>query len=87
MQPLASSEIGDDIWITHILASGFLAVEIYLLAVKRSRSPKQESDGGTLRLVWILIGGGCLVVSCSRRRYFFCAGPIVGRSFSWRVCC
>jgi protein-S-isoprenylcysteine O-methyltransferase len=48
-------------WISHILAFGFLLVELYLLAVKRSRDPKQESDRGTLRLVWILIGGGCLV--------------------------
>jgi protein-S-isoprenylcysteine O-methyltransferase len=47
-------------WITHILASGFLLVEIYLLAVKRSRDPKQQSDRGTLRIVWILIGSGCL---------------------------
>jgi protein-S-isoprenylcysteine O-methyltransferase len=48
-------------WISHILASGFLLVEIYLLAVKRSRDPKQASDRGTLRLVWMLIGCGCLV--------------------------
>ncbi len=48
-------------WVTHILASGFLLVEIYLLAVRRCRDPKQETDRGTLRLVWILIGCGCLV--------------------------
>jgi protein-S-isoprenylcysteine O-methyltransferase len=47
-------------WITHILAAGFLLVEIYLLAVRRCHDPKQQSDRGTLRLVWILIGSGCL---------------------------
>jgi protein-S-isoprenylcysteine O-methyltransferase Ste14 len=48
-------------WITHILAFGFLLLEIYLLAFRRCRDPKQPSDRGTLRLVWILIGGGFLV--------------------------
>ena len=47
-------------WITHFLSVGFLLLEIYLLAVRRSRDPKQQSDRGTLRLVWILIAGGCL---------------------------
>jgi protein-S-isoprenylcysteine O-methyltransferase len=47
-------------WITHLLAAGFLLLEIYLLAVRRCRDPKQQSDRGTLRLVWILIGCGCL---------------------------
>jgi protein-S-isoprenylcysteine O-methyltransferase len=60
-------------WITHSLAAGFLLVEIYLLAVRRCRDPEQQSDRGTLRLVWILIGCGCLAgfvlapkVSCLR---------------------
>jgi len=48
-------------WITHILAYGFLLVELYLLAVKRSGDPGRPSDRGTLRLVWVLIGCGCLV--------------------------
>src|SRR5271157_4487575 len=48
-------------WITHILAFGFLLLEIFLLAVRRCRDPKQPSDRGTLRPVWILIGSGCLV--------------------------
>jgi protein-S-isoprenylcysteine O-methyltransferase len=48
-------------WITHILAAGFLLVELYLLALRRCRDPKQQSDRGTLRLVWILIGCGCLL--------------------------
>jgi protein-S-isoprenylcysteine O-methyltransferase len=48
-------------WITHLLAAGFLLLEIYLLALKRSRDPEQQSDRGTLRLVWILISCGCLV--------------------------
>jgi protein-S-isoprenylcysteine O-methyltransferase Ste14 len=48
-------------WITHFLAAGFLLFEIYLLAVKRGRDPVKAGDQGTLRLVWILIGGGCLV--------------------------
>jgi len=47
-------------WVTHFLAFGFLLIEIYLLAVRRSRDPKQQSDRGTLRLVWILISCGCL---------------------------
>ena len=33
-------------WITHILASGFLLLEIYLLAVRRCRDPKQQTDRG-----------------------------------------
>ena len=42
-------------WITHLLAFGFFLLEIYLLAVRRCRAPKQQNDQGTLRLVWILI--------------------------------
>jgi hypothetical protein len=48
-------------WVTHILAYGFLVFEIYLLAVKRGGDAVKTGDHGTLRLVWILIGGGCLV--------------------------
>ena len=48
-------------WITHILAFGFLLVELYLLVIRRSRDSQHSSDRGTLRLVWILIGCGCLV--------------------------
>ena len=48
-------------WVTHILAYGFLMFEIYLLAVKRGGDAVKTGDQGTLRLVWILIGGGCLV--------------------------
>lgn len=48
-------------WTTHILAFGFLLLEIYLLAVRRCHAPKQQNDQGTLRLVWILISSGCLV--------------------------
>ena len=48
-------------WITHLLAFGFLLFETYLLAVRRYRGPKQARDRGTLSLVWILIGLGCLV--------------------------
>jgi protein-S-isoprenylcysteine O-methyltransferase len=62
-------------WISHILAFGFLLVELYLLAVKRSRDPKQESDRGTLRLVWILIGGGCLVGFLLAPKVFFLRWP------------
>jgi protein-S-isoprenylcysteine O-methyltransferase Ste14 len=47
-------------WITHILTYGFVALEIYLLAVKRSRDAVTTGDQGTLRLVWVLIGGSCL---------------------------
>src|SRR5580704_11190379 len=47
-------------WITHLLSAGFLLLELYLLAVRRSRDPKQQSDRGTLRLVWVLITCGCL---------------------------
>jgi protein-S-isoprenylcysteine O-methyltransferase len=47
-------------WATHILASGFVALEIYLLAVKRRRDAVITGDQGTLRLSWMLIGGGCL---------------------------
>jgi protein-S-isoprenylcysteine O-methyltransferase Ste14 len=48
-------------WTTHILAFGFLALEIFLLVVKRGRNAVTRGDQGTLPLVWILIGGGCLV--------------------------
>jgi protein-S-isoprenylcysteine O-methyltransferase Ste14 len=48
-------------WATHLLAFGFLALEIFLLIVKRGRNPVTTGDQGTLRLVWILIVGGCLV--------------------------
>jgi len=49
------------VWATHILAYGFLALEIFLLVVKRGRNAVTAGDQGTLRLVWILIVGGCLV--------------------------
>jgi hypothetical protein len=48
-------------WITHILAVGFLALEVFLLVMKRGRNAVATGDQGTLQLVWILIGGGCLV--------------------------
>jgi protein-S-isoprenylcysteine O-methyltransferase Ste14 len=48
-------------WITQSLAIGFLMVEIFLLARRRSRDAKRQSDSGTLRLVWILISCGCVV--------------------------
>ena len=48
-------------WVTHLLAYGFLALEIYLLAVRRGRDTVTSGDQGTLRLVWMPIGGGCLV--------------------------
>jgi hypothetical protein len=48
-------------WATHLLAFGFLALEIFLLIAKRGRNPVTTGDQGTLRLVWILIVGGCLV--------------------------
>jgi protein-S-isoprenylcysteine O-methyltransferase Ste14 len=48
-------------WATHLLAFGVLALEIFLLVAKRGRNAVTTGDKGTLRLVWILIGGGCLV--------------------------
>ena len=48
-------------WTTHILAAGFLALEIFLLIAKRGRNAVATGDQGTLPLVWILISGGCLV--------------------------
>jgi protein-S-isoprenylcysteine O-methyltransferase Ste14 len=48
-------------WATHLLPWGFLALEIFLLVAKRGRNAVLTGDQGTLRLVWILIGGGCLV--------------------------
>ena len=47
-------------WTTHILVFGFLALETFSLIVKRGRNAVKTGDS-TLRLVWILIGGGCLV--------------------------
>jgi hypothetical protein len=44
-----------------LLALSFLLVEIYLLGVRRSGDPKQQSDRGTLRVVWVLITRGCLI--------------------------
>jgi len=40
---------------------GILALEIFLLAVKRGRDAVTPGDQGTLRSVWMLICGGCLV--------------------------
>jgi protein-S-isoprenylcysteine O-methyltransferase Ste14 len=48
-------------WMTQFLVAAFFLVEIYLLAVKRCRDSKHQSDRGSLRLVWILITGGCVV--------------------------
>jgi protein-S-isoprenylcysteine O-methyltransferase Ste14 len=48
-------------WVTHFLVFGFLALEIYLLAVKRGRNAVTTGDRRTLRWVWVLITGGCLV--------------------------
>ncbi len=48
-------------WVTHLLAWGFLALEIYLLAVKRGRSTVTAGDQGSVQLIWLLIIGGCLV--------------------------
>jgi protein-S-isoprenylcysteine O-methyltransferase Ste14 len=48
-------------WSTHVLAVGFLVLEIFLLIAKRGRNAVATGDQGTLPLVWILISGGCLV--------------------------
>ena len=74
-------------WITHILAVGFLALEIFLLVVKRGRNSVTTGDQGTLQLVWILIGGGCLVGFLLAQKCLFFAGPKVWRSFFWRMDC
>ena len=47
-------------WSTHVLAVGFLVLEIFLLIAKRGRNAVATGDQGTLPLVWILISGGCL---------------------------
>jgi len=46
--------------ITLILAFGYLAFEIYLLAARRGRGPTKGDDRGTLSWVWILIAASCL---------------------------
>jgi protein-S-isoprenylcysteine O-methyltransferase len=48
-------------WSTLVLAVGYLVLEIFLLIAKRGRHAVATGDQGTLRLVWILIIGGCLV--------------------------
>ena len=48
-------------WSTHVLAVGFLVLEVFLLIAKRGRNAVATGDQGTLPLVWILISGGCLV--------------------------
>jgi protein-S-isoprenylcysteine O-methyltransferase Ste14 len=48
-------------WITHFLAFGYFAVEIFLLTRRRSHDPKHQSDRGTLGLIWILIFGSCVI--------------------------
>ena len=47
-------------WVTNILAFGVLAGEVVLLIARRGRNPVTKGDQGTLRLVWMLIGGGCV---------------------------
>ncbi|HEY0793225.1 MAG TPA: isoprenylcysteine carboxylmethyltransferase family protein [Chthoniobacterales bacterium] len=46
-------------WITDLLAFAFPVLELYLLVAKRGRNPVRTGDEGTLRIVWMLIGGGC----------------------------
>ncbi|MEY2604079.1 MAG: hypothetical protein QOH31_1870 [Verrucomicrobiota bacterium] len=46
--------------ITLILAFGYLAFEIYLLAARRGRGAITSDDRGTLSWAWMLILGSCL---------------------------
>src|SRR5260221_7119885 len=46
--------------ITLILAFGYLAFEIYLLAARRGRSAITSDDRGTLSRIWLLIAASCL---------------------------
>jgi len=46
--------------ITLILAFGYLAFEIYLLAARRGRGAITSHDRGTLSRIWLLIAGSCL---------------------------
>ena len=74
-------------WTTHILAYGLVALEIFLLVVKRGRRTVTTGDRGTLRLLWILIGGGCLVGFLLAPKCLFSAGPKAWQSFFWRMRC
>jgi protein-S-isoprenylcysteine O-methyltransferase len=46
--------------ITLILAFGYLAFEIYLLAARRGGAAITSHDRGTLSRIWLLIAGSCL---------------------------
>jgi protein-S-isoprenylcysteine O-methyltransferase len=69
-------------WITYILAFGYFALELFLLATRRGKVAAKAADGGTLFAVWALIFGGCLAG-------FFLARQITSLNWSqkfWIVC-
>jgi protein-S-isoprenylcysteine O-methyltransferase Ste14 len=61
--------------ITLILAFGYLAFEIYLLATRRGRGPMTRDDRGTLVRVWVLILGSCLFGFLVARLFSFLQWP------------
>jgi protein-S-isoprenylcysteine O-methyltransferase len=62
-------------WITYLLSAGFLLLELYLLAGRRSRDRKRQSDRGTLRVVWVLITCGCLFGFLAAPKFSFLNWP------------
>src|SRR3982074_1296370 len=62
--------------ITLILAFGYLAFEIYLLAGRRGRGPTKGDDRGTLSWVWILIAVSCLFGFFGARIFSFLQWPL-----------
>lgn len=46
-------------WATNILAFGYVAFEVFLLATRRGGGAAKPADRGTLRIVWLLTLGGC----------------------------
>jgi protein-S-isoprenylcysteine O-methyltransferase Ste14 len=61
--------------ITYILAFGYLAFEIYLLAAKRGRGAITSDDRGTLSWAWMLILGSCVFGFFVARRFSFLEWP------------
>ena len=61
--------------ITYILALGYLAFEVYLLAARRGRGPKTSDDRGTLSWLWVLTVGSLLFGFFVAPRFSFLQWP------------
>lgn len=62
-------------WVTYILAFGYFALELFLLASRRGRQAVTPADRGTLLAVWILVGGSCFAGFFLARRITMLSWP------------